>query len=92
MELSYEIQQGLVGQLLAIESYAVGVYPISYTVEECLNDFCDRVKWELDTHTFTTYDSYMGGMMIVDLTNHEVSYRTILGIAEHRLIYEMQQV
>ena len=82
MELSYEMRQGLVGRSLIIEDYVVGVYPGSYTVEECLDDFCDQVKWELDTYTFTTYDSYTGGMMIVERVCCEVSYRTTLRTAE----------
>lgn len=82
MELSYEMRQGLVGQRLAIESYVVGVYPVSYTVEECLDDFCDQVKWELDIYTFTTYDSYIGGMLVVERVCCKVSYRTTLRTAE----------
>lgn len=88
MELSYEMQQCLVGQRLAIEDYEVGVYPLSYTVEECLDDFCDQVKWELDTYTFITYDSYRGGMIIVECDHHFLSYREALLDAEHRLIHE----
>lgn len=60
MDLSYEIHQHNLGQRLGIEGYLVGVYPVSYTVEEYLSDFCDQVKWGFDTYTFTTYDSCAG--------------------------------
>lgn len=88
MELSYEMQQGLVGQRLAIESHVIGVYPISYTIEECLDDFCDQVKWELDNYTFIAYDSYMGGMMMVERNPMYKSYRETLRAAEYKLRHE----
>ena len=36
---TYEIE-------LRLESHVVGTYPMTYTVQECLEDFCDKVAWK----------------------------------------------
>ena len=87
MELSYELLQCPIGQRLEIEYYAVGAYSISYTVEECLEDFCDQVRWELDTYTFTTYNSYVGGMMMIEHNPCLSRYRETLRAVAERLAY-----
>lgn len=32
---------------LYIERYTVGEYPITYTLQECLEEFCESVDWRL---------------------------------------------
>lgn len=86
MELSYGIHQHLIGQRLSIEGYFVGVYPVSYTVGECLENWCGEVEWDLDQYTYSDYTSGSGGagIMTVDRLNNKVSYRRILLTAELR--------
>ena len=31
---------------LMISGYHVGRYPLSYTFEECIEEFCDKVGWD----------------------------------------------
>lgn len=86
MELSYEIYLYPMGQHLEIEGYIVGKYPISYTVDECLDDFCDEVKWKLDWQYFTRYNSYIGGSMMVERNPLLAPYRETLRAVEQKLI------
>lgn len=88
MNITYWIYKHRLGYHLNIEGYRVGLYPISYTVEECLEDFCHQVQWELDTFIFTEYTSFIGGMMNVERPFSGILYGETLRIAEHRLRHE----
>lgn len=36
---------------LMVRGYLVGRYPLSYTFEECVEEFCDRVGWDFNMAT-----------------------------------------
>ena len=74
MKLAYQIYPHIIGQVLTIEEYIVDVYPVSYTIEECLEEFCEKVKWELDR--FRERECTRGALWVN--TNCKVHYRRTL--------------
>lgn len=45
---SFTIILSIAGKRLVIGGYTVADYPLTYTILECLEHFCDGASWELD--------------------------------------------
>lgn len=51
--LQYRCEVKESNMLLILKGWYVALYPLSFTVEECLEEFCDSVGWE-----FLDFDMY----------------------------------
>lgn len=89
MEVSFVLERNHdVGQLLVIQGYDVGLYPISYMIDECLEDFCYSWGWELDSQESVSYNLYISGHMWVDRIINRISSRGVLLAAEIKYNHE----
>lgn len=86
MEVEFVLERNHgAGQVLVIEGYDVGLYPISYTVDECLEDFCHKWEWEFDQQTSMCYNWYVSGEAWVNRSIVSgISFRETLSAAEQR--------
>lgn len=46
---NFTVTWELSGKTLTLDGYTVDKYPLTYTIADCLEHFCDGVGWELAT-------------------------------------------
>ena len=48
----FTVERSLLGKVLSIDGYKLSLYPLTYTILDCLEHFCDGVGWELASYLY----------------------------------------
>lgn len=48
-KFNFTVRRNLTNTILSIDYYEVGAYPLTYSIMDCLEHFCDGAGWELDS-------------------------------------------
>lgn len=82
----FTVERSLLGKVLSIDDYKLSLYPLTYTILDCLEHFCDGVGWEL---VVCQCKFKAGGTIILSRFFGERSFQSTLRKA--RTLYRKEQ-
>lgn len=62
---------------LTISGYRVGRYPLSYTFQECIEEFCDKVGWNFNMSTQERFSSWVTGHITFQRFDYSSAIKTL---------------